>query len=204
MAPILALMFDFGGVLVRTLDRRPRQTWEERLGLAPGSLERLVFGCETSRRASVGQATSDEVWEAVYAGLHVEGADRGRLRQDFFAGDRLDRRLLTYLRRQRPGRRTALITNAWGDARRAFDERWHILDAFDQIVISAEEGVMKPDLRIYRLALERLAVPPEQAVFVDDFEENVAAARWIGIHAVHFRSADQALHDVEDLLGSSA
>jgi len=97
-----------------------------------------------------------------------------------------------------------LITNAWRDARRAFDERWHILDAFDQVVISAEEGVMKPDLRIYRLALERLGVAAEQAVFVDDFAENVAAARWAGMHAVHFRTTDQALDDVEQLLGSPA
>jgi len=65
-------------------------------------------------------------------------------------------------------------------------ERWKIADAFDVLVISAEVGIAKPDALIFSLALERLGVSAEEAVFVDDFVENIEAARAYGLHTVHF------------------
>jgi HAD superfamily hydrolase (TIGR01509 family) len=61
---------------------------------------------------------------------------------------------------------------------------------------------VKPDERIFRLALERLGITPGEAVFVDDFTENITGARAAGLHAIHFRSADQARAEVEQLLDS--
>jgi HAD superfamily hydrolase (TIGR01509 family) len=57
----------------------------------------------------------------------------------------------------------------------------------DDILISAEVGLAKPDPRIYRLAAERLGVRPDEAVFVDDFAANVEGARAVGMRAIHFR-----------------
>jgi 2-haloacid dehalogenase len=51
--------------------------------------------------------------------------------------------------------------------------------------------VIKPDPRIFRILLERNAIAAEQAVFIDDVASNAAAASAIGIHGIHFRSADQ-------------
>lgn len=58
----------------------------------------------------------------------------------------------------------------------------------DDVVISAEVGVMKPDESIYRILLDRLEVPAEKTLFLDDRIENVDAARLVGMHAVHFTS----------------
>ena len=52
----------------------------------------------------------------------------------------------------------------------------------------------------YQIALERLAVQPEAAVFVDDFIENIEGARKLGIQGIHFQSPDQALAELRDLL----
>ena len=60
-------------------------------------------------------------------------------------------------------------------------------DLFDDVVVSAEVGLAKPDPEVFRLAARRLGVPPEACVFVDDWEVNVAAAREVGMAAVHFR-----------------
>ncbi|MDD2695358.1 MAG: HAD-IA family hydrolase, partial [Anaerolineales bacterium] len=57
-----------------------------------------------------------------------------------------------------------------------------------------------PQVGIYHLALERLGAPPEATLFVDDFIENVEAARALGMHAVHFRDTPQALADINRLL----
>lgn len=64
--------------------------------------------------------------------------------------------------------------------------RFPFLAWFEAIVISGEVGVVKPDPRIFALAVERFGIAPERAVFVDDSEANVVAARKVGFHGIHF------------------
>jgi putative hydrolase of the HAD superfamily len=68
------------------------------------------------------------------------------------------------------------------------------------MTISAEIGVAKPDVRVYEYALEKLGVKPAEAVFVDDVEKNIAACQALGMHGVLFRTSEQALSDVKQLL----
>jgi 2-haloacid dehalogenase len=70
-------------------------------------------------------------------------------------------------------------------------QRFPFLSWFHGIVVSGFEGVIKPDPRIFRILCERYAVVPESAVFIDDVAANAAAASALGIHGIHFRSADQ-------------
>ena len=69
--------------------------------------------------------------------------------------------------------------------------RFPFLGWFDDIVISGEVGVIKPDPRIFRILLDRHGVRPEQAVFIDDVPKNAAAASSIGIQGIHFSSPAQ-------------
>jgi 2-haloacid dehalogenase len=69
-------------------------------------------------------------------------------------------------------------------------QRFPFLAWFDGIVVSGEEAVIKPDPRIFKLLLNRYALAPEQAVFIDDNPDNAAAAHALGIHGIHFRSAE--------------
>ena len=73
-------------------------------------------------------------------------------------------------------------------------------DAFDHLIISAEVGVVKPKAEIYLLALEQLKVSPSEAVFVDDFIENVEGARAVGMSAIHFKEPEQAIAQIQKLL----
>ncbi len=187
--PIRAVIFDVGGVLVRTEDQAPRVKWEERLGLERGGLSRAVFESETSARASIGQATVADIWRSVASTFQLNEKEVEDLERDFWAGDRVDQELTTFLRSLRPRYKTALLTNAWPSARLEMKKR-RLVDAVDDIIVSAEEGVLKPDPRIYRIAAERLGVRPEQAVFVDDVAENTEGARAAGMHAVQFKLVD--------------
>jgi len=197
---ILAVVWDLGGVILRTFDRSARERWERQLGLEPWDLSRLVFNSEVSRKASAGQATIDEVWSWVQGHLGLSNEDLAALRRGFFAGDRLDEELLAYIRRLRPRYKTGMITNAFPDLRRWLQDVWRIAADFDQIVISAEEGLLKPDPRIYHLALDRLDVAPQQAVFVDDFAENVTGAQEAGMRAIQFRDTQQTIAELDALL----
>jgi putative hydrolase of the HAD superfamily len=99
------------------------------------------------------------------------------------------------------GYRTALLTNNV----REWEPRWRPMlpvdELFDVVVDSAFVGLRKPDPAIYRLTCERLGVAPELCVFVDDLEPNIAAARELGMTAVHHRAPDQAVRDVLAALG---
>jgi epoxide hydrolase-like predicted phosphatase len=200
---IRAVVWDLGGVILRTMDWSLRSEWEDRLGLPRMQLTRLVFESEASRHATLGQATDNDVWQSVADALHLDLPTCDQLRRDYFGRDQIDSTLMEFVRGLRSRVRVGMITNAWPDVRRYLENEAKVADAFDPLIVSAEVGLAKPDPRIYQLALERLGVQPAEAVFVDDFEDNVAGARWVGMQAVHFTSTPQAIAAVRALLRGS-
>jgi len=186
---IRALITDWGSVLMRTMDVRPRRAWERRLGLAPGDLADLFFRGETWDQAQLGRATLDEVWTEVAQRLGLQDGEVAALRRDFWAGDRLDEDLVALLHDLRGrGLHTALLSNHPSNLPNLLRDLG-LEDLFDVTVVSAFEGVTKPDLSIYQRALDRLGVTPQEAVFVDDQRANVRAARRLGMVGIRFRGA---------------
>lgn len=68
-------------------------------------------------------------------------------------------------------------------------QRWDFLDWFDDIVVSGEERVIKPDKEIYEVLVKRTGLDPATTVFVDDRQTNVRAAEDLGFTAIEFRDA---------------
>jgi len=188
-----AVIVDFGGVLVRTEDPAPREALARELGMTVQELEDLVFASELSQRAQRGEIPEPALWKAIGERLGLSRAEEiERLRQRFFAGDRLNGPLIEALRRWKGRAALGLISNAWSGLREVL-QRLDLLDLFDVVVISAEVGCMKPDPRIYQLALRRLGLPPQAAAFVDDMPENVRSAAALGLYAIHFRDTAEVL-----------
>lgn len=200
MSHIQAVFWDLGGVISRTKNRAPRAAWEARLGLPPGELDRIVFAGEMGRKAALGLARANDVWTWVAESLGLGPEQRENLRRDFWRGEELDLELIGYIRGLRANYRTGLISNAWPEIRQEIENEWGIADAFDELIISAEVGLAKPDPRIYQLALKGLGVEARDAIFVDDFLENLEAAAALGLHTVHFENRTQAQQQVETLL----
>jgi epoxide hydrolase-like predicted phosphatase len=196
---IRAVCFDLGGVIIRTEYQAPRERLAERLNMTYEDLNRLVFESDSSRKASLGAITTDEHWDAVARRLGRPVSEAQTIREEFFAGDLIDRDLLRFIRSIRPWHKTCAISNAWPDMRSYLVEN-KFDDAFDTLVISAEVGVMKPELKIYRIALEQLKVKSNEAVFVDDMPANVEAARTLGMQGILFESPEQTLAKLKELL----
>jgi epoxide hydrolase-like predicted phosphatase len=195
------IYIDFGGVLVRTDDKGPRTRQAELLGMTSRDLEKIVFETETSKRASTGEIPEEAHWQAVADALHMSRAESQKITDEFFAGDRVDQTWTNFLRGLRPERKVCLISNAWSGLR-AYITRQGFVDIFDAMVISAEVGIMKPDPRIYHLALEELRARPDESVFIDDMLVNVEAARTVGMAGIHFTQPEQALEELKHLLNN--
>jgi epoxide hydrolase-like predicted phosphatase len=199
---IKALIFDFGGVLMRTRSDHSRRALEQRLGLPLRSIEDRIFSSELSQRAQRGEISEAAFWQQIERELDLprQGMSWLEFYREFFADDFLDEELVALIRSVRPTLKTGLISNAWDGLRELLHTRAPIADAFDVLVISGEEKVMKPDPRLYRLALDRLGVQAAEAIFLDDFKPNIDAANALGLIGVHFRSSEQAQRDIRALL----
>jgi epoxide hydrolase-like predicted phosphatase len=110
-------------------------------------------------------------------------------KRDFWGGDVLDEAMVELIRQLKQRYQTAIISNATDSLRETLQTIYPIADAFDLIVVSAEEKVMKPDPEIYRRTLKRLGCEAAESVFIDDFAENVAAARDLGMNVIHFNQS---------------
>ena len=162
-------------------------------------LVRLVFDSPTAQQATVGGVTAAEHWSTVMKRLKRDAAETQTIRDEFFAGDIVDRTLLDFLRSLRGNYKTGLISNAFDDLR-PFIMREKFDDAFDHMFISAEVGAAKPGAKIYQIALEQFGVSPSEAVFVDDFIDNIEGCEKVGIKGIHFKDPETALQQVKALL----
>jgi epoxide hydrolase-like predicted phosphatase len=196
---IKAVFFDLGGVIVRTEFQAPRQQLAERLGMEYDDLDKIVFGSESGNLAALGQVTADQHWISVISRLKRPDSELSAIRQEFFAGDIIDRTLVEYIRSLRGKYKTGLISNAWSDLR-DFVVREKFDDAFDKMIISAEVGAMKPEPKIFQIALEQFGVRPKEAVFVDDFYVNIEGCEKVGIKGILFKDPDSVLKQLKALL----
>lgn len=199
-----AIIFDVGGVLIRTQSRTGRQKWADRLGLEAWNFENFVFSGESGRLAQLGQKTYEAHWQWLGRHFGLTEPELAEMRRDFFAGDLLNEALLGYIQRLgQAGFRLGLLSNFADDARQLWRETFPLIHYFDRVIISSEVGLMKPDPRVYRLALVSLEVRPEEALFVDDFIENVRGAEAVGLQALHFTDPEVAQRQLVKLTGVS-
>ncbi|MBK8046667.1 MAG: HAD family phosphatase [Anaerolineales bacterium] len=183
---ITTVLFDVGGVLIRTRTQDPRRRLEKRFHLPQGGVEHLVYNSPNGLSAQRGEISADENWRRIQAELNLNDAEVQEFRREFWSEDHVDVHLVNYIRQLHGPYKTGIISNAMDDLLPLLAEKYAIIDAFDVVVGSAYEKVMKPDPAIYHAALHRLGVEAAQAVFIDDSEHNVAGARAVGMAALHF------------------
>lgn len=79
------------------------------------------------------------------------------------------------------------------------DREAAIFDRFRDIVVSGREKLIKPDPAIYHLALDRFGLQPDEAIFIDDREDNIQAAEALGIRGHHFQGAGPLADELQTL-----
>ncbi len=205
-----ALLVDYGGVLTHDLGSVLKAA-DSRSGLPAGTISRVIIdayrepeGQSFVHRFERGELDRDGFRRELQGDLMANGfvlADTDIL-EDVLFGLRPDAEsgMWALVRAARShGVATGLLSNSWGTGGYPLEL---LRECFDDLVISGEVGLRKPDPAIFHLACERLEVAPADAIFVDDFEVNITAARALGMTAVlHAGNVEDTAGQLEDFLG---
>ena len=213
MTRIEAVISDFGGVLTSPLVdsfaavRESSGVPLEALGKAMAAImdrdgSHPLFELETGRLSETQflDGLSSELTEEL--GRPVSMHDFG---DRFFEHLHPNARMLDFMRRLRDeGYKLGICTNNVREWEPLWRAKLPVDEIFSVVVDSAFVGARKPEPRIYEITLERLAVPAEAALLIDDVEVNCTAARDLGMRAVWFRDTDQAIAETEEQLRQSS
>ena len=198
--PIKAILFDYGGVLVQMVDETSRRQLADRYGIPLKRIYNLLFDTEASIQAALGEISMEHHWQAIHEILQIPPGERVEFVRQFWAADGLNRELVETLPALRERYRLGLLSNANDDLRQMLTERWQITDQFDDMIISAEVGLLKPDRRIYELAARRLGVQTDEALFIDDMLINIEGAQIAGLQAIQYLNNQQVIEELESKL----
>jgi epoxide hydrolase-like predicted phosphatase len=193
-----AILFDFGGVMAAFFRPELFRRAENRLGLEAGSLSEILWRSEDWRLAEKGFIDDEEYWRrtAPRLNLHTPEALRN-FRHEIYADVEVDPRMIELVRRLGRHYRVGLLSNTSARDPHRLLATYGLEGLFDVAVLSAAEGLAKPDPAIYRRALERLGTPAWATVFVDDYKRNVEAAAELGIRAIHFTGYEALVGELE-------
>jgi putative hydrolase of the HAD superfamily len=187
--PIRAVIFDIGDVLeISGIQSNPR--WDPlRANISAGKVE--------------GHPTEEQITSMLASAYGVDEAGAAELMRalwDDYLGTP-DTELIGYFAGLRPAFRTALLSNSMHGARAQEQARYGFGDLTDLIVYSHEEGISKPDPRIYEITCTRLGVAPAEAVFVDDSPRCIEGAQSLGMQAILHQTTRQTIDALDELLG---
>jgi 2-haloacid dehalogenase len=183
------VVFDLGGVL---LEWNPRHLYRKLFGGDDDAMEAFLGSVCTedwNERQDAGRSFADGVAELLpkYP-QHARLIEAFGARFDEMIPGAIDDSVAVLHELKRAGVPLYALTNWSSETFPPQRRRFPFLALFDGIVVSGDEGVIKPDPRIFRILLERYGVAAGDAVFIDDVQANAAAAAALGIHGIHFRS----------------
>jgi putative hydrolase of the HAD superfamily len=208
-----AVVSDFGGVLTTPL-LAAFAAFQDDSGISPENLglamrEGLAEGEELPLfKLERGEISEDEFIERLEDGLESILGHRPHLhhfRHKFFGALDPNEEMIELMRELKAsGLKMAMLTNNVREWEPLWRSMLPVDEIFEEIVDSAFVGCRKPEGRIYELTLDRVGIPAEACLFVDDLQVNCKAAEKAGMKAVHFRENEQAIAEIRAALAPTA
>jgi putative hydrolase of the HAD superfamily len=188
---IKAVIFDFGRVISSQKPVSLFRAYEDDLGLAPGTINQIMFESQAWRDALIGRITAKTFWHRIGPALGLESrAKINDFRKRYHAAESIDRGVLNLIRQLHGQYKLAVLSNSPPGLTDWLSD-WGILDLFDVVYCSGDEGMVKPQPAAYNSTLKRLRTLPHEAVFIDDTIGHVEAAQSLGLHGIWFTNAEQ-------------
>ena len=204
MMTIKTIIFDFGGVLYQTPDLKWLSRWKKVFGLQddPEIVAILANPNESELMDEIclGHVSEDVMWDLMAERWHIKPDLLKKFKRNVTSKRMLNRPMVDLLAELHQSYQTGILSNAGDQTRGLMVDVFGLDKLVEDIVISAEEGVIKPDPAIYDIALRRLDAKPETTLFLDDYLPNVEAARDLGMAAAQFVDNRQAAGEIRTLL----
>ena len=188
---IRAIIFDFGRVISAPKPSSLFHSYEDELGLEPGTINPIMFDSQAWQDALVGRKTVEEFWHEIGPELGLNSVKEvDAFRHRYRADEEINEGVLDLISRLHGNYKLAVLSNAPpGLAHWLAD--WKLLNFFEVVFCSGDEGIAKPDPTAFELTLERLRLKPDEVVFIDDTLEHVEASRKMGLHGILFTTAEE-------------
>ena len=196
---IKAIIFDMEGVLMKTRDKDLSTSWAKALNASYNAVHDVFYG-EMNDKSDLGIISQAEFDRYLITSLGLSLDKVPLVRKVIDEECFIDQVLVKEIIELRKQYKVGLLSNYSKMMRDKIEQEWDIKHLFDDIIISYEVGLIKPDPAIFKLALSRLDVSASEAVLIDDRIKNIEGARQVGLHAIHYHSSDQALMDLHKLL----
>jgi putative hydrolase of the HAD superfamily len=200
----MTIIFDFGGVLYNMPDPKHVNKWMKIFGFNhdPEVLEMLANPNESQlvNDICLGKISEDVAWRMMHTKWRIKPETIRRFRNQISSKRHLNRQLVRFLNELHKDYQLGILSNAGDQSRSLMTNVFHLDQVVDEIIISAEEGVIKPDVEIYQIAMSRLDSKPEESLFIDDYGKNVEAAVDFGMKAIQFKDNEQAISMIRELL----
>ena len=201
MANIKNVVFDFGGVLV---DWNPHHLYDKYFG----SVEKATWFLENICRYAwnlqmdKGKPFAEGVAElqAIYPEWS-EAIGIYHTRWIEMMGGEVEGTAEVLKRLKAAGYNIYGLSNWSMETFPLVSDKYSIFKELQGMVVSGQEHLIKPDAAIYNCLLERFSLEPSESVFIDDNADNVEGARKVGMHAIHFKSAEQLEQELKEVYG---
>jgi putative hydrolase of the HAD superfamily len=213
MAEIKAIVSDFGGVLTTPL-LNSFAALQDDIGISAESLGLAMWeGVREGEDIPLfqlerGEISEDAFLERLSDGLETILGHRPQLhrfRHMFFDALDPNEEMIALMRELKAsGLTMAMLTNNVREWEPLWRSMLPVDEIFETIVDSAFVGCRKPEARIYELTLERIGMPAEACLFIDDLNPNIEGAEAVGMQAVHFRDNAQAIEAIRAAIGTGA
>ena len=210
MPEIRAIVSDFGGVLTTPLFAA-FAAFQDEVGISPENLGKAMrVGLAEGEDLPLfqlerGEISEDRFIERLEDGLESILDHRPHLhhfRQKFWGALHPNDEMIALMRELKGnGLKMAMLTNNVREWEPLWRSMLPVDEIFEEIVDSAFVGCRKPEARIYELTLERIGLPAEACLFIDDLQPNIEGAETAGMSAVHFRENAQAIAEIRAALG---
>jgi epoxide hydrolase-like predicted phosphatase len=196
---IRAIIWDFEGVILLNPYGNPVMNIAHRLDIP---VERLykAFDAEFMDRVDKGEFTQEASWNHLLDALCLPRSDIKHLNDVFYKDFFVDQEMVTDIQGYRKQFKTALLSNYSDALRPMLANRWRMDGAFDEIIISCEVHLTKPNAAIYQHALQRLGTAPQETIFFDDREVNITGAQALGIHAFQYTGRAEMNRRIQEVI----
>jgi len=205
---IKTIIFDFGGVLYLTPDLKWLNRWKKVFSLQDDPEISAILAnpneSELMDEICLGHVSEDAIWDLMAERWHIQPDLLKKFKHNVTSKRMLNQPIVDLLAELHQNYQTGILSNAGDQTRSLMVDVFKLDQLVEDIVISAEEGVIKPDPAIYEIALGRLGAKPEETLFLDDFLPNIETAQELGMAAVQFIDNQQATRDIRNLLAEGA